>query len=140
MEDLIDSILPLAICVVLPIAIVWIRSRARTHAIDKRTEVILKAIEANNDVDTDKLVESLKAPQKSEVEIMRSRLQRGLTYSLIGLVLVTVGLVSWATGSEVGSDSVSIPSIIGGISVAIGVSYLVTYFISRKQSETQYDK
>ncbi len=140
MDDIIGAIISIAICVVLPVAIVWIASWARAHAIDKRADVMIKAIEANKEVDTEQLVESLKAPQKSEAEILRARLQRGLMYSLIGLVLLIIGVVSWIAGAEFGSESVSIPMIFGGIAMAIGVSYLITYQVSRKQSETSYDK
>ena len=40
------TLVPIFICVILPIAIVWLVVRARKHEMDKKTEIMLKAIEA----------------------------------------------------------------------------------------------
>ena len=39
-------LIPIGICVVLPVMIVWLVMRSRQHDMDKKTEVMLKAIEA----------------------------------------------------------------------------------------------
>ena len=41
----------IGICVVLPIAIVWLINRRRTNETNKKTEIILKAIDAGVEVD-----------------------------------------------------------------------------------------
>ena len=129
------TLVPISVCVVLPIAIVLICSRTKIKCEDMRTQIIIKAIEANKDVDTDKLIESLKKPQKTDIEIANSRLQRGCMYGLIGVALAIVGIVNLLTGSDFSDDPVTVPLIFGGISIAIGVSYLITYFVTRKQVE-----
>ena len=56
-------------------------------------------------------------------------------YTLIGLVLVIVGLANFAVGTEFSADQVTVPLIFGGIAIAIGVSYLITYFVTLRQPE-----
>ena len=42
-----DIFLPLGVCVVLPVMIVWLVTRARQNETNKKTEIMLKAIEAD---------------------------------------------------------------------------------------------
>lgn len=118
---------------VLPIAIVLIVCLRKMNSDNKRTQIITKAIEANRDVDTDKLIESLKDARKTEQEILNCRLLRGCMYSLIGVVLAIVGIAYLFTGFELSDDPVTFSFICGGISLAIGISYLIVYFVTRKQ-------
>lgn len=127
------TLVPIFVCVVLPVAIVLITSLAKMHGESKRTQIIIKAIEANKDVDTDKLIESLKQPQKSAREILNGRLLRGCMYSLIGIALAVVGIANIATGSDFSADPVTVPFVFGGISLAIGVSYLIVWKVTRTQ-------
>lgn len=135
-----ETLVPIFICVVLPIAIVLIVCLTRMNADNKRTKIIIKAIEANKDVDTDKLIESLKTPKKTAREILNARLLRGCMYSLIGLGLVIVGIVNLLTGSDFNADPVTVPFIFGGISLAIGLSYLIVYYVTRKQVDSPEEK
>lgn len=128
-------LVPIFICVVLPVAIVLIVSLTKINADNKRTEVIIKAIEANNDIDADKLAESMRKPRKSAREILNYRLLRGCIFSFVGLVLVIIGLVSLIAGSEIGADNVTVPMIFGGVSIAVGASYLLVYAVTRRQIE-----
>lgn len=134
------TLIPIFICVVLPIAVVLITSFTKMNGENKRTQIIIKAIEANKDVDTDKLIESLKKPQKNAREILNGRLLRGCMYSLIGVALAIVGLVNLLTGSDFSADPVTVPFIFGGISLAIGVSYLIVWNVTRKQDVTAKEK
>lgn len=102
--------------------------------------MLIKAIEAGNGMDVDRLAEALNKPKKSAREILDRRLLRGCILSLIGLVLMVVGLVSLFTGEELSSDSVSVPLIFGGIALAIGVSYLIVYRMTRNEADSSDSK
>jgi hypothetical protein len=128
-----EILVPIFLGAVLPIAVVLITSIVKMNAENKRTQIIIKAIEANKDVDTDKLIESFKKPLKSAQEILNLRLLRGCIFSLIGVALATVGLVNFATGSLFSADPVTVPMLFGGIFFAIGISYLIVWTITRKQ-------
>lgn len=135
-----STLVPIFICVVLPVAVVLINSLTRMNAENKRTQIIIKAIEANKDVDPDKLLESFRTPQKSAREILNGRLLRGCMYSLIGVALAIVGIVNLATGTEFRADPVTVPLVFGGIALAIGISYLIVYYVTRKQVDSPKEK
>lgn len=137
---MITDLVPIFVCVVLPIAIVLIISLARMNSDNRQTQIIIKAIESNKDVDADKLIESLKKPQKTSREILNVRLLRGCMYTLIGIFLAIVGIVNLVTGSEVSADPVTAPFIFGGIALAIGISYLIVWQVTRKQIDTAEEK
>lgn len=127
------TLVPIFICVILPIAIAIIIALTKINGDNKRSQIIIKAIEANKDVDTDKLIESLRTPHKSPREILNLRLLRGCIFSLTGVALAVVGLVNLAGDCDLGSDPVTVPLIFGGASLAIGMSYLIVYFVTRNQ-------
>lgn len=127
------TLVPIFCGCVLPIVIVLIISLRKMNEASKRSQIIIKAIEANKDVDTDKLIESLKEPQKTHQEILNARLLRGCMFSLIGVALAIVGIVNLSTGSDFSDDPVTVSFLFGGISLAIGISYLIVYFVTRKQ-------
>ncbi|MDE5773855.1 MAG: hypothetical protein K2H86_05310 [Muribaculaceae bacterium] len=119
-------LVPIFICVVLPVAIVGIIYYASINRTNKRAQILLKALELNNQIDSDKLTEALQDPRrKSARDILNTRLLRGFIYTLIGLVLIVTELVSSWT------DEFGI--VVGGIIMAIGISYLAVYLITRKE-------
>lgn len=128
-----EVLVPIFVCVVLPVAIVLIVSLAKMNADNKRSQIILKALEANKDVDTDKLLESMRKPQKSAREILTGRLLRGCILSLVGVALVVIGAINYSTFMNFDIDSVFFPISSGGVSIAVGLAYLIVYFITRKQ-------
>lgn len=121
------------ICVVLPIAVVLITALTKINADNKRTQVIIKAIEANNDIDADKLADSLKKTQRTPLELLNLRLLRGCIFTFVGVALAIVALVNLAGGTLASADQVTVPLMFGGASLAIGLSYVVVYFVTRKQ-------
>lgn len=128
-----DILVPIFICVVLPVAVVLIMSLNKMNADNKRSQIIIEAIKANNSIDTDKLVSSLKKTQRTAREILNLRLLRGCIFSLVGVALAIVGVANLLCGTEFEADPVTIPLLFGGVSLAVGVSYLAVYFVTRKQ-------
>ena len=58
-----DSIIvPIAICVVLPVSIVFLATWREYNKDNKRAEILRKAIESNKEIDANKLAESLGSP------------------------------------------------------------------------------
>lgn len=132
-----STLVPIFVCVVLPVAVVLISALTKMNSENKRTQIIMKAIESNNDVDVDKLVESFKRPQKTAREILNLRLLRGSIFSLIGLGMLVIAIFNYLSGAELESDPVAVLLLGGGASLAVGISYLVVYFVSRKQVEAE---
>ena len=48
-----DILTPIFICVVLPVAIVWLVMRTKQNETNKTAEIIIKAIESGNPIDQD---------------------------------------------------------------------------------------
>ena len=135
-------LVPIFICVVLPVAIVAIIYWERVNNDNKRTQVLIKAIEANNDIDADKLAEALAKPRKTAKEILNGRLLKGCIFTLIGVCCEIFALVQYFSQDADTSflDSIEASGIIGGISLAIGISFLIVYFVTRKQISGTNDK
>lgn len=127
------TLVPIFVCVVLPVAIVAITAATKMNSDNKRSNVLIKAIESNCGIDADKLAEALQKPKKTAREILNQRLLRGCIFSFIGIALCIVGIVSLCMGTEFAADPVTVPLLFGGASLAVGLSYLVVYFVTRKQ-------
>lgn len=128
-----DILVPIFVCVVLPVAIVAIVFGASMFQDRQRTKILTKAIDNNLSMDVDKLAEALRKPVKTPEEIRNSRLLRGCIFSFIGIVLLAIGIVNWCSGADLQSDNVSVTMMIGGISLAIGGSFMTVYYVTRKQ-------
>lgn len=138
MEGIIATSIPIFICVVLPALIVWIVFRASINNDNKRAEVLIKAIESNNGIDADRLADALAKPRKTAREILNLRLLRGCIFSFIGLGFFATAL--FANSEGIHSDNIVIPMLAGSVSLAIGVSYLIVYFVTRKQAGASSEK
>ncbi len=126
-------LVPIFICVVLPVAIVLIVFLYNMNSDNKRAQVLIKAIEANKDIDTDKLAEAFSKPRRSPREILNLRLLRGSIFTLCGLGFVIFGLVGLANDFTIRMEPVMIPMICGASCLAVGISYLIVCFVTRKQ-------
>lgn len=127
-----DILVPIFVCVVLPVAVVAIYYGAQINSDNKRAQILMKAIEANCGPDADKLAEALHKPKKTAREILNLRLLRGCIFSFIGLAFCVVAIISYVIAYRYVFEEVEKLLIIGGISLAIGLSYLVVYFATRK--------
>lgn len=128
-----EILVPIFVCVVLPVSIVAIYYGASINSEDKREKVLIKAIESNSGIDADKLVQALTKPRKTAREILNLRLLKGCIFTFIGLGLTITGLLSWIDGSQFKEDPVTVPMLLGSASLAVGLSYLIVYFVTRKQ-------
>lgn len=126
-------LIPIFVCVVLPVAIVLIVFLAAMNSDNKRAQILIKAIESGNGIDADRLAEALRKPQKSPRELLNLRLLRGCMFSFVGLALIVVAIVSLCNGTQFSEDPVSVPMVFGGASLAIGLSYIVVFLVTRKQ-------
>ena len=129
---LIEILVPIGICVILPLGIFWLYYRAQMNKENKRTEIIMKALESNSNLDTDSLVKALENTSKTPQGIRYTRLQRGCQYTLLGIALCVVFLIS--NGKEIDSDMAFMMKFTGAASLAVGISYLIVYLVSGKSS------
>ena len=123
-----DIIVPIGICVVLPVMLVWLVTRVRRNEIDKKTEVMLKAIESGATIDSDLFKEAPKK-RKSTKERLLNRLICGCAASIIGAALTAIGIIPWMRLED---DYFAPLLIFGGISLAVGIALFIGFFVGRK--------
>lgn len=132
-----DTIIPISICVVLPVAIVFITTWRQYNKDNKRAEILMKAIESNKEIDANKLAESLGSPNDQKSDILSKRLLRGLMFSFIGLAMIIGALLIFGNG---GSGDTPEFGIMGGtVLLAIGISYLIVYWVTYRQKQKEND-
>ena len=123
-----EIIVLIGICVVLPVMLVWLVTRVRRNEIDKKTEVMLKAIESGATIDSDFFKEAPKK-RKSTKERLLNRLICGCAASIIGAALTAIGIIPWMTLED---DYFAPLLIFGGISLAVGIALFIGFFVGRK--------
>lgn len=130
-SELVALLIPIFVCVVLPVAIVYIVFRASTNRENKRAEIIMKAIEANNDMDINNIVSSLQKPKKNARDVLYQRLLCGCVFTFTGIALLVFGIYANYSFPELNYQSIAF--LVCAVCMAIGIGYLVTYFVTRKQ-------
>lgn len=130
-----DILVPIGICVVLPVMIVWLITRTRQNETNRKTEIMLKAIEAGATIDADffKAQQDQRGPRTIKERLLK-RLTGGCVFTLMGAAFVVIGFVnrSMIRATHMSNDSFTIPCIFGGIFLAIGISLLVAFFVGKK--------
>ena len=130
--DLIGLLVPLGICVALPVLIVWLVTRVRQNETNKKTEIMLKAIEAGATIDADFFEE--KHGAKTIKERLLKRLAGGCIFTLMGIVFTVIGFVNRSSMNEIHMqyDSFTVPCILGGTFFAIGIGLLIVFIAGKK--------
>ena len=126
-----EILIPISVCVVLPVMVVWLVNRTRQNEINRKADIMLKAIESGATIDAN----FFKAQQenKSIKERLLKRLTGACIFTLTGLVFAVIGLFNWTNLTEnMSNDSAVIPMIFGGIFLPIGISLFVVFFVGRK--------
>ena len=135
MEDILTNFgLPVFICVVLPIAIVWLVARTRQQETNRKAEIMLKAIEAGVPVDMTQF-EPAKKPKgpRSIKQDLLEKLNGACITSLMGIGFLTLGIIRAINGTfgvSLFLNKFWLPA--GGILLAVGIGLFVSYFAGKK--------
>lgn len=127
-EDLTELLVPIGICVALPISIVYLILKRKIISENNKKEIILAALEKNADVNIEELVKKTSAPDK----LLKEKLLRKLQWGLMAVVL-GIGLLIYAIliGNFLAVDLQLY--VVGCVAIlAIGVSLLFTYLMGKK--------
>lgn len=131
--EFINAMVPIVICGILPVAIVWIVTNKLKNRDDKRAEVLMKAIESDKSIDTNKLAEALGNVSEPKSDILSKRLLRGLIFTFIGIALIIGALVIFSNGGNTPEFGV----MSGAVLLAIGISYLIVYRVGYRQKQKE---
>lgn len=125
----VEIIVPIAVVVVLPVLVVWLISRTIINRENKNAEILIKAIENNSNFDVDKLMSAWSKKEKTPAQILNLRLLRGCIFTFIGIAAAVTAIV--VTYNQPNDHLYEMLSV-SGLPLAIGIAYLLVYFVTRK--------
>lgn len=112
-------IVAIAVCCVLPIMCVWLTVRAKTKAVDKKMEVLIKAIENGAEVDPAFFMDT-EDPDKAKRKLTE-KLTSGVMLTLMGLCFIVLAAVGFYSFGQWGYYA--------GIPLScVGIANLVAFF------------
>lgn len=121
---LIEILIPIGVAVVLPVAIVAIVFKSALASDRNRKEIILAALEKNPNLDVEDLVKRMKKSNKLIKDKLLARLEHGCLCCLMGVAFVLLYFFL--------SVQKEILLIAGTALIAIGIAFLVSYFVGRR--------
>lgn len=137
MEVFMIIIVVVGICVVLPIMIIWIINKRKSHEIDKQTEILMAMLEKHPDLDPAEVMKKLNVSSKSHKSVkekLLGNLFSGGMMLLMGLAILIPHLCGMVF---FGNQANGI--YVGGMMVAMGVAFLIYYLVSKKQLSAEIE-
>lgn len=133
---LVQLLVPIGVAVVLPITIVAIVFKSALASERNRKEIVLAALEKNPDIDVELLMKNLKKSEKLIKEKLikeklLANLQHGCLCCLMGVAFVLLYFFL--------SVQKEILIIAGAALIAIGIAFLVSYFVGRRMLEKEME-
>ena len=126
-----DILVPIFVCVVLPVFIVWLVTRARQHETDKKTEIMLKAIENGADIDPE-FFKTKQSTRSIKQELM-DKFTGACVTSFMGSAFLAIGLVNRSNpGMFKGLWFLETALSAGAILLAIGFALFLSYLVSKR--------
>lgn len=122
---LVQLLVPMGVAVVLPIAIVAIVFKSALASERNRKEIVLAVLEKNPDIDVEQLMKNLKKSEKLIKEKLLARLERGCLCCLMGVAFMLLYFF-------LGVQSEDFIVVVGAALIAIGIAFLVSYFVGRR--------
>lgn len=129
-----DALIPICICCMLPVAVIWIVMKTARFRESKRTEVLIKAIESGKDLDANMIANAMakpEKPRKSPREILNIRLTVGLVFTIIAVLIESCIILGYCMGNL--DIELIIFSMINAVPLGVGIAFLIVYFVTRKQ-------
>ncbi len=127
MEEVLGIFWLIGCSTVLPIIIIWLVTRKQINETNKRTEIIMSALEKNPDVNVAEWLDKLAPDNKGK--LMKEKLMTKLTWGIICLILGIGTIIYRACFSLVSP----MPTFLcGGALLAVGIALLVSFFFGKK--------
>ena len=123
MEEILALSIPIFICVVLPVMVVWLVTRANTRRTEKKMDVLMKAIENGTEIDPDMLVD-INGGKSMKMKLVDKH-GSGVMLTLMGLVFILLAAFNVLSFAAWGYYA-GIPIL------AVGIGTLVSYFFGMK--------
>ena len=142
LNSIIDSLVPIACGVVLPIVMVWLYYRNEQLEATKRSEIVIAAIEKNPEIDVQEFLNKLNPPKKSYKEQLMTKMHQELlwgTICLIGGAITILVIITLSILQGFAEEFIPIGSILGIAPLAAGCGLLAAYNNAKKTLENLKD-
>lgn len=126
-----EVLVPVAICVILPISIVAIVVRKKRHEMNKRTEILLAAIEKNAELDVDEYLRKMSPNKKTIKERLITKLLCGSIISALGFAVLVYSFWMDNLGG-MPTRSLQGQYMSGATLLLVGLAIILVFFISKK--------
>ena len=128
LEDLLATVL----CgCVLPIYAIWQVVRRHMNDTDKRTQIVLAAIEKNPDMDIEELIKKISPKKKLLKEKLLAKLLWGSIITFLGVALIGFCIVQAYVGG-MSTEALQQFSLFGAVLSGIGIAFLVSYYVGKR--------
>ncbi len=131
MDQLVDILVPIACGCILPIVIIFLSVRQKMNETNKRTEIVLAAIEKNPEMDIEEIMKKISRKPKLLKEKLLTKLLWGCLTTLLGIGLIGFGFFL-GENQFGGTDDPMTAICFGLISLGVGIAFLVNYFMGKK--------
>ena len=131
MDQLVDILVPIACGCILPIVIIFLGVRQKMNETNKRTEIVLAAIEKNPEMDIEEIMKKISRKPKLLKEKLLTKLLWGCLTTMLGIGLIGFGIFL-GENQLGGTDDPMTAICFGLISLGVGIAFLVNYFMGKK--------
>lgn len=129
-----QALTPIGICVILPIIVITLALRTRRHEIDKKTEVMMKALENGAQLDPAFFENAAKAGRKEKTakDKLMGYLITACITSGIGLLAGIVFTVLAASFSNKPGMVIFLCILPCVILIAVGIAFFIAYAVGKR--------
>ena len=127
-----ETLIPIGICVVLPIIVISMVMRARRHEVDKKTEVMLKAVENGTQLDPAFFQEINKRRERTVKDKLMGYLTAACITSGIGVLMAVVSTIFLIVKDDSTPAALLVLLIPCAILIAVGIAFFIVYAIGKK--------
>ena len=127
-----DIIIPIFICVVLPVTIVWLVARTKQNETNKKAEIMLKAIENGAQVDMEQFNTGKKSPKTIKQDLLE-KLSGACITTFMGVAFIAWAIIGYVNPAFTDGRLFNhIAPVAGGVMLAVGIGLFISYFVGKK--------
>ncbi len=127
-----DIIIPIFICVVLPVTIVWLVARTKQNETNRKAEIMLKAIESGASIDMEQFNTGKKSPRTIKQDLLE-KLNGACITTFMGVAFLAWAVVGYFHPEYTdGRFFNHLAPIAGGVLLAVGIGLFISYFAGKK--------
>ena len=127
-----EIVIPIFVCVVLPVTIVWLVARTKQNETNKKAEIMLKAIESGATVDMNQFNTEKKGPKTIKQDLLEKFTGACIT-TFMGIAFIAWAVVGYLHPEYTDGRLFNhLAPVAGGVLLAVGIALFISYFVGKK--------